>query len=402
MVPLAKQDDVVLVRRMPSRGFRKQLIDVGLHLPQFVPLGERSKLEVRKLHDFLPWAWTPKNHLVAQPLVASAYHAPAAWREESRDLFRKSWGANCLMQWLCESQRRNDLPNWFSPVDCAGIPVYTASEVPVALAELDERGYSMAIFKPDLAASGRGQRRMSCREPLAAHDESWLRSMFQSAANSSHVGDTESARSPIGIVEPELDRLIDLSFLWFMPQDNQKPNFLGWTRPLVTVGRRYAGTRLGSALSDCSDRLKQFILADRASRIQAIVDWLEPRITSELAARNFTGYFGVDSIVSQNDSGQLIVKPLVELNPRTTMGHVALRLEKHLAPGAEAAFRIFTKAEWDEFYPELSTKPLLKTRDGRWMSGVVWLGEVDDRTKLIPALLIGNDAIAQTGNPAVG
>lgn len=393
MVPMAKQDDVILVRRMPSREIRKQMIESGLDLPQFVPFEDRAKLNVRSLHDFSPWAWTPNNHLIAQPLIASAFHSPADWCEEARELYRKSWGANRLRQWLADSDRLGELPEWFAPADCVGIPVHAVSEIPMVLEQLAERGYATAIFKRDLAASGRGQRRLSCSEPMNVEDESWLRSWSQIASDSDDAQRDMSVQQPMGVVEPELDRVIDFSFLWFLPRESQTPNFLGWTRPTITTGRRYAGTRLGRALLGCEERLKRFVLADRAAHVQTVVDWLEPRIAAEFATRNFTGYFGVDALLCLQDDGQLKIKPMVELNPRMTMGHVALNLEKRIAPGTEAEFRILTKAEWGEVHGKLAELPFTKTGDGRWKSGVVWFGEVDEATKLIPALLIGNEAI---------
>jgi hypothetical protein len=129
--------------------------------------------------------------------------------------------------------------------------------------------------------------------------------------------------------------------------------------------------------------------------LQAIVDWLQPRIAQELAKRNFAGYFGVDALVCQDQNGELKIKPMVELNPRTTMGHVALSLEKRLAPGAEAEFRIFNRKEWGRAHLELTALPFAKTRNGRWKSGVVWLGEFDKNTQLIPGLLVGKTAIGQ-------
>lgn len=392
MVPIAKQDDVILMRRIPSRKIRKHMIDVGFDLPEFALLAERNMLVVRKLHDCSPWAWTPKNYEIAQPLTRALHHVQKPWQENSRDLFRKSWGARRLGQWLGECDHRGELPNWFTSADCAGIPFNDAREVPIVLTELAERGYATAILKKDLATSGRGQRQLDCRRPLSSEDESWLRSLIASA--SGNAG--KQAHQPIGVIEPKLDRLVDLSFLWHMPRDLQTPRFLGWTRPLITAGRRYAGTRLGNSLSDCQERVKRFVLADRCAHVKSVVEWLERRIVPELAARNFSGYFGIDALVCQDESGDLKVKPLVELNPRMTMGHIALSFEKRLAPGTEAEFRIFTRAQRDDVHEELAGIPFTKIGDGRWKSGVVWLGEVDNHTKLIPALLVGRNAIDQS------
>lgn len=390
MVAMTKQDDVMLVRRMPSLAFRKQLIDVGFDSPEFMLFEDRSTLGIRKLHDFSPWAWTPRNCEIAQSLSASAFVPPVAWQSRSGDLFRKSWGADRLKEWLKESDRSGELPAWLTGHACAGIPVYNENDAVQAIEELADRGYANAIVKQDLATAGRGQRSIACNNRLGEHDIAWLKSMLGSNSDSNS---RSASRQPAGVVEPELDRLLDLSFLWKLPRDSETPQYLGWTRPRVTAGRRFAGTRFGTVLSDCDQRLKQFIFADRCSRLQTVVDWLEARLVPELMSRNFSGYFGVDALVCHDKNGELKIKPLVELNPRMTMGHVALRLGKRLAPGTEAEFRIFTRPEWDEMHEELEQIPFVKTSNGRWKSGVIWLGEVDDATKLIPAMLVGKRLI---------
>ena len=77
------------------------------------------------------------------------------------------------------------------------------------------------------------------------------------------------------------------------------------------------------------------------------------------------------------------------------MGHVALRLQKRLAPGVEGEFRILSRTEWNEIHEELERIELRKISDGRWVSGVIWLGEVDHNTRLIPAVLVGDTALQQ-------
>ena len=402
MVAMSKQDDVVLVRKTPSRSFRLKLIDAGFDLPQFLRFEDRASLNVRKLHDFSPWAWTPKNHEIAQPLIESTRHLPVPWKNETTDLYRKSWGALRLKDWLDDGVQDDgvreddpmECPDWFTSPDCVGIAIQSIEEMDFALAEFGRRGFASAIFKQDLAASGRGQRRLACGQPMTAADEAWLLSKLGTSLD---VRSEEGQRPPMGIIEPELNRLVDLSFLWHMPRHGRSPRYLGWTRPLISAGRRYCGTRLGTSFTDCDSRVKRFVLADRCARLQTVVDWLQPRIAAELTARGFTGYFGVDSIVCQDSDENLKIKPLVELNPRMTMGHIALRLKKRLASGTEAMLCVLNRDEWDRCHAELAKLPLGKLRDGRWTSGVVWLGEVDEQTKLIPAVLIGEEAMTLSG-----
>ena len=380
MVAMAKQDDVVLVRRVPSREIRINMIESGFDLPEFVSFDEREKLGERKLQEFMPWAWTPNGHDVISPLTEVTKHLPQTWHDGLKDLYRKSWSCEKLGQWQ-RDHSSSDTQEWMTSVECVGSVVNDLDDVGKGLAKIANARFESAIFKQDLGASGRGQRRLSCREPLTQQDESWLNAILK------------SNNRPVGVIEPELDRVVDLSFLWRFERGASAVEFLGWTRPLITDGRRFCGTRLGSSLAGCDQTVKRFLLSDRCANIQVAVDWLEPRIVAELESRNFRGYFGVDAFLCRDGNGELKIKPLVELNPRMTMGHIALSLEKRLEPGAEAEFRIFSRREWDQVHESLAKIPLTKIRDGRWKSGVIRMSEVDEQTKLVPVLLVGTESI---------
>lgn len=385
MIPLSRQDDVVLVRELPSQVHRKQLLDAGLELPEFIAIDDVVSLSHRKLRDFSPWAWTPANHALVQPVVSSAHSAPGNWTESQRDLFRKSWSTTRLGDWL----KGGDALDFFTNRDVVGIPITDGAEVPSALSEIAARGYTNAIVKCDFATSGRGQRRIPCAGTLIPEDQDWLRSTL----SASPTGDV------IAIVEPELDRLLDISFLWNLnSQDRGGARYLGWTRPLVSPGRRYLGTRLGRSFADLTDghqQLKQFVVADRCARLQAVADWLGARIIPELQRCGFEGLFGVDTFVCRDRIGGLRIKPLVEINPRTTMGHVALNLEKRIAPGTPAEFRILNHGQWSEVDPNDERFALQRSPDGRWKSGVVFLSELRDRTQLVPAVVVGKATLNQ-------
>ena len=228
MTFVSKPDDVLLVREQPSRELQRRLLEAGVELPEYVPVEERATLVDRKIHDFAPWAWTPGSHQLFEPLTTVAKVRPASWESSREPLFRKSWSTACLERWIAV-----DTPDWSTGRCVIGSLVRDVAEVKDALTEFATRGYANAIFKQDLSASGRGQRRLSCENPLTSEDKAWLEA---------ELGKGQA------VIEPELDRVLDLSFLWKLESDNTTPRFLGWTRPRVSAGRRYCGTVLGLSL----------------------------------------------------------------------------------------------------------------------------------------------------------
>lgn len=384
MIALCKQDDIVLLRELPSRRILKELMDAGFELPEFKLFQERDTLNERKLHDFAPWAWTPKNYSIAQSLFDAVRHRPETPTEKLLELHQKDWS---VRHWETYSGGR--LP-FMANADTSGFAVSNLIQLKSSLAMIGGRGSKTAVFKANLSASGRGQRRLCCDGDLSKEDMNWLASIFPNARRDSEAQKTEQI---VGVIEPELHRLLDLSFLWTASRQTKQWEFLGWSRARVTRGRRYAGARIGTPFADCDGRMKRFLLEDQCRRLRETQQWIEERIVPELEARGFIGNFGVDAFVFQDANGDLKIKPLVELNPRTTMGHIALHLEKRLAPGVVGEFRIFTRSEWKEHGPLLERHGVLKSNKGAWNHGVLRFAEVAQECKLIPALLVGNELV---------
>lgn len=377
MIWLARQDDVVMVRRMPSRAFRKTLLDAGMELPEFVSLSDVDTLQGRPLHALAPWAWTPAAHEFSADLIATTRQSPAPWHDSHAELFRKSWAATRLRGGLEQDAANGDAIDWLCPVETAGCLVGNAEEAAEAFVRIATAGYESALCKQDLATAGRGQRRLS-RPGVSDSDSRWLESALSAG--------------PV-IVEPELDRVVDLSFLWKWRNAESAPEFLGWTRPIVTAGRRYAGTVLRRPFENCDNDVKRFLLADDCGKLHATQRWLERHLVPRLQEQRFVGHFGVDAFVYRAPGGGLKLKPVVELNPRTTMGHIALEVRSRLAPVVRAEFRILTRAEWLSVGDSLSALQLKKNREGRWESGAVTFSEPSGDSRLFPVILVGDEAL---------
>ena len=371
---LAQQDDVVLVQEQPTQCFQRNILQASKHLPEFVTREAASKLRDRQLGRLQPWAWTPGAAALASELFENNEARDSAWNTSQRDLFRKSWTTNHLRTWLAEANR----PSTFFDSTCVGLAVRSISELRQALIQFSEHGFDHAIAKADIATAGRGQRRLS-HSGLQHDDQAWL-----------------EARSQQIVVEPKLDRVLDLSFQWHLDPATNHCKFLGWTRQIITAGRRYAGTYLREPFSSCDADLRRFVLQDGMALLHLVRDWLSSRIVPELLSRRFRGYFGVDTLIARDQDGDFRLKPIVELNPRTTMGHIALQLESRVSPSTRGIFRILTNSEWNKIKPKIAAQPMSVTKDGRWKDGALVLSHPDENSRLIPAVLVGS-AIGHSG-----
>lgn len=377
MLPLAKPDDLFLVNRVPSHQVKKQLIDAGFELPEFVSIDQRETLALaeRKLHDAAPWAWTPTSVGIAQDFGDVLKHQPRTWQDGNADLYRKSWSTLRLGELLADPKSSDGEPfDFLCGPEVVGKVILSVQQFEAARAEFAGRGFEQLIFKPDLSASGRGQRRFKIGGGLSDRELAGLKEFFASGSQA--------------VVEPELDRLMDFSILW-----GRQGNLLDWSQQLISPGRKYTGSVLGKSLVGCDGEVKRFFLADKAQKIKQVSAWLNERLMQSEACRELAGPFGIDAMVYRDLKGELKIKPLVELNPRTTMGHVSLALAKRLAGSAVGQFRIFTAQQWRKVWPSLKSLPLLCSHDGHWKSGVIPLADVDAGTKLVPVVLIGNEVL---------
>lgn len=367
MLALAKPDDLLLVQRSPSNRVKKRLLDAGFELPEFVPIGRAQILAERNLHDAAPWAWTPAAMEVVQGFASGLKHGPPTWHDSDGVFYRKSWSTERLREWLSDGDRLDFLCG----PEVVGQVIGSVEQFEAASADFAKRGFGQLILKPDLSASGRGQKRFAVSGNLSDGELVDLTALFESGAQA--------------VVEPELDRLMDFSILW-----DGDGNLLDWSQQLIGPGRKYLGSVLDKSLFGCDSDVKRFFLADKAQKVKQVSAWLDQRLVqSEIGTQ--LGPFGIDAMVYRDLAGQLKIKPVVELNPRTTMGHVSLALAKRLASGAVGQFRIFTAKQWREIGPGLEAMPLVCTREGHWKSGVVPLGDSDSATKLIPVVLAGSE-----------
>jgi hypothetical protein len=101
-------------------------------------------------------------------------------------------------------------------------------------------------------------------------------------------------------------------------------------------------------------------------------------LETELRDAGFIGPIGIDAFVYRASDGSCHLKPIVEINPRYTMGRLTLELMKQACPGSFGIFRLVTRAQMEEcsdfptyarslsqrFPLRLEGEPLRKIREG--------------------------------------
>ena len=170
-LPLAKPDDVLLVRRLPNQQLKKHWIDCGFKPPEFCLVDEIESLQNRKLNRVEPWAWSPDSFSKLEQIESTLRHKPTPWSDGRAALYRKSSDFRMMAAWL----EKAAAPEWMAGRECFGIPVGKCRSLSSALRELKERGFTTAIYKPEFGASGRGTHRIDVDAVIEKNSRSMSR-----------------------------------------------------------------------------------------------------------------------------------------------------------------------------------------------------------------------------------
>jgi hypothetical protein len=140
------------------------------------------------------------------------------------------------------------------------------------------------------------------------------------------------------VVEPWLDKHADLSMQLEISDEGVR--LLGIRRFYVGSRLEYRGTELDPKLTSLDEEAQRFLHSDPGP----IERWktLARAVGQELARSGYRGPAGIDALLWK-EKGGLRLKPLVELNPRWTMGRVALAIEAHVLPGTPARWLYVSK-----------------------------------------------------------
>ena len=358
---LCRQDDIVLVRQKPSVEFLSGIKQAGFPLPEFVErnaglrhgssvkkISQRAvpeagapalrELAARKLGSLRPWAWGPDSFELLKPVFTSVTGEKREDEKRFNDgiakLYSKSWSANFLQRLLSEKSaigNRQSAIAWLCTENEVGVAVNSLDEATAAIAKIRARGHHKIVVKESFGVAGSNAMRLFEPE-LLDNQKRWLENAF--------------AHRRELVVESWLERLLDFSVQLEMGE-----------RGLKLCG--YTGL-----INDARGQFQaNFAEPHHHKRIpaQIILQFTEPKdisqrlldfygdvffaLETELRAVDFTGPLGIDAFVYRAADGTVKIKPVVEINPRYTMGRVLVELMRQTCQNTFGTFRLVNAAQ---------------------------------------------------------
>ena len=333
---LCRQDDLVLVPQRPSVEFLSGIKQAGFALPEFVELKHgridpSDNVTQRKLGPLRPWAWGPDSVELLAPLFASVTGekrtATQCFNERTAELYSKAWSAALLRKFLSGF---GSVP-WLCTRAEAGVTVKTLPETLEAIAAIRARGHHRLVVKEALGLAGHNAIRLWEPELLDTQHR-WL------------ARACEQGRQLV--VEPWLERAMDFSVQLEMTPLGLK--LCGYTTLINDQRGQFQANR---AAPNHGQRLPADMIAlfreprDISLRLHGLYSEVMAMLEAGLREADYLGPVGIDAFVYRTPSGECRLKPIVEINPRYTMGRLTVELMKQTCPGSHGLFRLINRAQ---------------------------------------------------------
>jgi hypothetical protein len=293
-------------------------------------------------------------------------------------LYSKAWSAEQLRAFLQASGH-----DWLCAEQVVGRGCSTVDEVAAQIEKLVAEGAAEIGIKAAVASSGREQIR--CRGgSLREGQHSWLQNML--------------AKQGEVVVEPWLDKAMDLS-LHFDIESTGSAKTLGWTRFFTDERGQYRGTMVGNLANGVDVELARFLYGGGRDprRLQRLGNELAAFLAEPLAKAGYAGPVGVDALVYR-DGKVLRLKPVVEINPRFTMGRVAFKLKPRVNSARTALWLVLSRCEvavsgcatLAEMALRLQERwPVQLTKDGQLSGGALFTDDVSQARDFATVLIVG-------------
>lgn len=379
----AAADDIVLVRRRPCEAFLATLRRAGFPLadlavadldaPQINPSGLGAIAQVQ------PWGWTPRLAKKLGPLRRQAKLDVVPATGWPVDVYQKSRGVAVLRRVLQAGHDGLDDP------ETIGVVAHDLAQALDALEKFRGLGHGVVAIKAVLGTAGRGMIRIPTDEGVAAAQRAWLARILH--------------RQRAVVVEPWRDRVCDLSLRLTITAPGEA-RIDGTGRFIVDARGQYLGAVVGPLTAGLPTSVVRFLHCDGKDRgwLGRVWRTVADEVARELVPSGYVGPVGVDAIVVTDAAGRLRLRPVVELNTRVNMGHVALHLAKRVAPGCVGVWRMLRRADferqgdadWPAFAARVTHAYPVSIADepSRIRGGVLWTNEPDRAQEALTGLAV--------------
>jgi hypothetical protein len=261
------------------------------------------------------------------PLVAGLPEGEEGlcWSESVRRLYAKTWSAARLGEFLAVRGAE-----YLCGAEVVGVGCATVAQVLRQVERFDAAGFDEVVIKAIYGSSGRDQ--IHCRGgQLRDGQRGWLENICR------QQGEV--------VVEPWLDKVVDLS-LHFDVAAEGVAQVVGWTRFITDNRGQYRGAFVGQMVSGLDVEVKKFFYGGGrdARRLLRLGEQLAKVLAEPMAEAGYRGPVGVDALVYR-DGDELRLKPIVEVNPRTTLGRVALGLRPMVNSARTALWVVLSRRE---------------------------------------------------------
>lgn len=338
---LCRQDDLVLVHEKPSVEFLSGIKQAGFPLPEFFQIQTVRELQKRKLGSLRPWAWGPDSFEWLKPFFENVTGEKRAdenrFNEKIARLYSKSWSANFLRRILSEKseiENRQSAMSWLCAENEIGVATNSLDEALAAIEKIRARGHHKIVVKESLGVAGSNAIRLFEPEILPAQKR-WMENVF--------------AKKRGLVVEPWLERLQDFSAQLEMTGRGLK--LCGFTGLITDARGQFVAN---FAESHFHKRIPSRVISQfKSDKLQTDVSGallkfyhvLFEKLEAELRDANFVGAIGIDAFVYRDANGATKLKPVVEINPRYTMGRVLVELMRQTRQNSFGKFQLVNAAQ---------------------------------------------------------
>ncbi len=329
----SRRDDILLLTTPPKLEHLQRIQNAGFSLPEILTLGDHETAPAisRKIGNLRPWSWTPDSigffrntfESLTRPITTDTL-----WNDSIRELFSKSWSAN----WGKQLAQEPTSPDWFAPPEVYGETISDLESLIATRKKMQQLGYEDIVCKAPFGTAANGNRCILEHEIISESTRKWLNRVWKEQGGT--------------VVEPWLNRVFDFSIQFEVAPRQSK--VVAYTRLENNSRGQFKGIVSANLCHGIDSEIARFLMRPEEGKPR-VYHWFEdvlgPRILDVIRESEYSGPLGIDAFVYRTKKGKLRLKPIVELNPRMTMGRIGYELGKHNAARSVGLFQILTRSQ---------------------------------------------------------